>query len=305
MKDFDFYKSKLLDKYKEKNDDEMNERYEHSLNVSKFCGELVDKYNLDIDRDKAILTGLLHDYAKFYSLDEYKELVDEYNLDSYVLQSHKKILHSLLGGYAVKNDFGIDDEEILTAIEYHTTGKPDMTLLQKILFISDYCESGRIGQIYDKARELAFTSLDKCIFYILDSKIKHVLERGFPVDENTQKAFKFYKKAIKLYDNKLDNVLETINRNLVHDVMVYDLINRNPLYDYVIITTSNSQRQMDACISYLRDDFTIVGVEKGEGWTLIDLGDVILHIFSEDDREKYGLDKLYASYPIVENKIIL
>lgn len=305
MKDFEFYKTKLLEKYKEKNDDEMYERYEHSLNVSKFCKELIEKHHLDIDEDKAVLTGLLHDYAKFYSMEEYEKLVEIYNLDSYILQSHYKLLHSLLGRYAVSQDFGIDDEDILSAIEFHTTGKLDMTLLQKILFISDFCEEGRVGKIYDQARDLAFINLDKCVFYILDSKMKHVLERGFPVDENTQKAYKFYKRFINLHNNKLDNVLETINRNLVHDVVIYDLSNKNPLYDYVIITTTNSKRQMDACVSYLRDDFDILGVENGEGWTLIDLGDIILHIFTEDDRGKYGLDKLYASYPIVENKIIM
>lgn len=304
MIDFEFYKKKLLEKYKEKNDDEMYERYEHSLNVAKFCARLVDKYNLNIDKEKAILTGLLHDYAKFYSIDEYKQLVEKYNLDSYILQSHYKLLHSLLGRYAVKNDFDINDEEILSSIEYHTTGKENMTMLQKILFISDFCEEGREGKIYDEARDLAFVNMDKCVLYILDSKIKHVLERKFSVDQTTQIAYKYYKRFNNLYDNKLDNVLECINKNLVSDVVIYDMRNRNPLYDFAIVSTTNSNRQMEACISYLRDDFNIVGTEIGEGWTLIDLGDIIIHIFNSDDREKYGLDKLYASLPIMENKII-
>ena len=61
---------------------------------------------------------------------------------------------------------------------------------------------------------------------------------------------------------------------------------------------------MEACVSYLRDDFDLKGAEIGEGWTLIDLGDIIVHVFTNDDREKYGLDKLYSALPIVENKII-
>ena len=103
---------------------------------------------------------------------------------------------------------------------------------------------------------------------------------------------------------KLDNVLESINRNLVKDVVIYDLSQRHPLYDYVIVSTANSNRQMEACVSYLRDDFDLKGAEIGEGWTLIDLGDIIVHVFSSDYREKYGLDKLYSALPIVENKII-
>lgn len=303
--DFEFYKNKLLDKYKEKNDDEMFERYEHSLNVSKFCGKLVDKYKFDIDKDKVLLTGLLHDYAKFYSMEEYEQLVLEYNLDTYLLSLPRKILHSVFGGWAVKHELGINDEDILSAIEYHTTGKENMTILQKILFISDFCEEGRIGNVYDAARDLAFIDMDKCVYYILDSKIKHILERGYTIDANTQAAFRYYRKFKNLNSgNKLENVLECINRNLVHDVNIYDLSSRHPLYDYVIVSTANSNRQMEACVSYLRDEFDLMGAEIGEGWTLVDLGDIILHVFSKEDREKYGLDKLYSALPIVENKII-
>jgi len=305
MIDLEYYKSKLLDKYKEKNDDEMYERYEHSLNVYKFCMKLVDYHNLEIDKDKVALASLLHDYAKFYTMDEFEQLVIEFNVDSYLLSLHKKILHSILGRYAVQKDFGITDEEILSAIEYHTTGKPEMTDLQKLLFISDYCEEGREGTTFANARDLAYINLDKCVYYILDSKMKFVLERGYPVDENSQNAFRYYRKYKNLNSgNKLDNVLECINRNLVHNVVIYDLSQRHPLYDYVIISTSNSNRQMEACVSYLRDEFNIKGAEIGEGWTLIDLGDIIVHVFSNDDREKYGLDKLYSALPIVENKII-
>jgi ribosome silencing factor RsfS/YbeB/iojap len=234
-----------------------------------------------------------------------KELREEFNLDSYVLNAPRKILHSLLGRYAVEKDLAIEDEDIVSAIEYHTTGKENMTDLQKVLFISDFCEEGRVGNTFDNARDLAFVNLDKCVYYILDSKMKFVLERGFSVEENAQNAYKYYRKYKNLYtDNKLDNVLECINRNLVHNVVIYDLKDRNPLYDYVIISTANSNRQMEACVSYLRQDFDIKGAELAEGWTLIDLGDIIVHVFSNDDREKYGLDKLYSALPIVENKII-
>ena len=305
MIDLEFYKSKLLEKYKEKNDDEMYERYEHSLNVCKFMEKLLDHYQFDIDKEKALLTAILHDYAKFYTMDEYEQLVLEYNLDSYVLNAPRKILHSLLGRYAVNKDLGIEDEEILSAIEYHTTGKDDMTLLQELLFISDFCEEGREGLVFDNARDVAFVDIKKCVFYILDFKIKFTLDRGLSLDSNTQVGYRYYKKFKNLNsDSKLDNVLECINRNLVKDVVIYDMTSRHPLYDYVIVSTTSSYRQMEACVSYLKDDFDIKGAEISEGWTLIDLGDIIVHVFTSDDREKYGLDKLYASLPIVENKII-
>lgn len=305
MFDLEFYKSKLLEKYKEKNDEEMYERYEHSLNVAKYSANLIKHHNLDLDVNKVQLAAILHDYAKFYSKEEFEDLILEYGLDYYILSSPSKIWHSLLGRYAVMKDFNITDEDILSAIEFHTTGKENMTLFQEVIFISDYCEEGRVGNVYDQARDLALIDLKRCIYFILDSNIKHIIDRGFTLDATTQIAFKFYKKYKNKYsENKLDNVLECINRNLVKDVNIYDLSNHNPLYDYVIISTAQSNRQMEACVSYLRDDFDIKGAEIGEGWTLIDLGDIIVHVFTSDDRLKYGLDKLYANLPIVENKII-
>ena len=305
MIDLELYKNKLLEKYKEKNDDEMYERYEHSLNVCKYMEKLINHHKINIDKDKALLTAILHDYAKFYTMDEYEQLVLEYNLDSYVLSAPRKILHSLLGRYAVNKELNIDDEEILSAIEYHTTGKENMTLLQELLFISDFCEDGREGNIFENARNISLVDIKKCVFYILDYKIKYTLERGLPLDPNTQVAFRFYKRFKNLNsDNKLDNVLECINKNLVKDVVIYDMTSRHPLYDYVIVSTTSSYRQMEACVSYLKDDFDLKGAEISEGWTLIDLGDIIVHVFTNDDREKYGLDKLYSSLPIVENKII-
>ena len=155
MIDLELYKNKLLEKYKEKNDDEMFERYEHSLNVCKYMEKLINHHKINIDKDKALLTAILHDYAKFYSMDEYEQLVLEYNLDSYILTAPRKILHSLLGRYAVNKELKIEDEEILSAIEYHTTGKENMTLLQELLFISDFCEEGRDGNIFENARDIS------------------------------------------------------------------------------------------------------------------------------------------------------
>ena len=54
---------------------------------------------------------------------------------------------------------------------------------------------------------------------------------------------------------------------------------------------------MQACINYLKDDFEIRGAEIGDSWSLIDLNDVIIHIFKEEERERYGIDRLYASFP--------
>lgn len=306
MINLEYYKNRLLEKYKEKNDEEMYERYEHSLNVSKMCVELIERLNLNIDKDKARLAGLIHDYAKFVTKDEYENLILEEGLDTSLLDKPKKIWHALIGRYVVEKELDIHDEDILSAIEFHTTGKDNMTPLEEVLFVSDYIEVGRVGITFERARELAFVNIKRAICYILDNTIKCVIDRGLPLDGLTTNAYRYYKKYKKLNgENKLENVLECINRNLVKDVIIYDMRDRSPLYDYAIVATSSSNKQMQAALSYLREEFEIKGSELADGWTLIDLGDILLHIFTADERLKYSLDKLYATIPTVENKIIL
>lgn len=306
MMNFEFYKEKLLLKYKEQNNEEMYERYEHSINVSKMCVELIERLHLNIDIEKAKIAGILHDYAKFCTKDEFEIVVLQYGLDTNMLNKSYKIWHALLGRYIVEKELDIHDEEILSAIQFHTTGKANMSSLEELLFVCDFIEIGRIGEQFSKARDIAFVNLKKAIFYILDYSFKYIVERGFVVDDLTRDALDYYRRYKNYhYGEKLDNVLECINKNLVKDVVIYDMRERSPLYDFAIVCTSASTRQMQAAYSYLRDDFAIKGAEFSDSWTLIDLGDILLHIFTDEERKKYGLDKLYAGVPIIENKVII
>lgn len=306
MMNIEFFKEKLLLKYKEQNHEEMYERYEHSLNVSKMCIELIERLHLDIDVEKAQIAGILHDYAKFCTKEEYETIVLEYGLDTNILHKSHKIWHALLGRYIIEKELDVHDDDVLSAIQFHTTGKADMTPLEELLFVCDFIEVGRVGLQFEKARDIAFVDMKKAIFYILDSSYKYIVERGFEVDELTRDALDYYRRYNNYYfGNKLDNVLECINKNLVKDVVIYDMRNRSPLYDFAVVCTSASTRQMQAVYSYLRDDFTIKGREFSDGWTLIDLGDILLHIFTDEDRKKYGLDKLYAGIPTITNNVII
>lgn len=304
MKNFEQYKVLLLNKYKEQNDPEMYERYEHSLNVADMCVTLVERFNLDISHDDAYLCGLLHDYSKFSTDSEYEEIILEYSLDFNLLKLPRKVWHAIMGRYFINRDLMINDENILSAIEFHATGKMNMTPLQEVLFISDFIEKSREGEMFEKAKQIANTSIKEAVFFILKSKIDHIKKRGLPLDNTTLQAYNYYKKYRNINElNKVDAVLECINKNLVSDVCIYDVSNRSPLYDYVIIASASSSRQMEACISYLRDDFVIRGSEISSEWTLIDLNDIIIHIFSSDSRERFGLDKLYIFSTVIENKV--
>lgn len=143
-------------------------RFKHSLRVAETAVKLADNYGLD--PKKAYLAGLIHDCAK-YNEEAY---IKKYNIDFsiYPVSSIKDpVLHSFLGAEVAKKVYNIYDGDVLKAIEYHTTGRPDMSDLEKIIFIADAIEPARDFEGIEKIRKLAFENLNKAMLNLLDSNI--------------------------------------------------------------------------------------------------------------------------------------
>lgn len=143
-------------------------RFKHSLRVAETAVKLADNYGLD--PKKAYLAGLIHDCAK-YNEEAY---IKKYNIDFsiYPVSSIKDpVLHSFLGAEVAKKVYNIYDRDVLKAIEYHTTGRPDMSDLEKIIFIADAIEPARDFEGIEKIRKLAFENLNKAMLNLLDSNI--------------------------------------------------------------------------------------------------------------------------------------
>ncbi|MCR5278845.1 MAG: bis(5'-nucleosyl)-tetraphosphatase (symmetrical) YqeK [Lachnospiraceae bacterium] len=171
------------------------ERYMHTLGVEFTACSLAMKYG--IDKDKARLAGLLHDCAKAYDSSEYLDICAKYNIS--VNEAEKKnpgLLHAKLGGFFTMKKYHVTDGEIVDAIICHTTGKPDMNLLEKIIYISDYIEPGRdilkLPRI-DEIRMTAFTDIDSALFMILEDTMKHLKNSGHVIDPMTEKTYLYYK----------------------------------------------------------------------------------------------------------------
>ena len=136
---------------------------------------------------------LLHDAAKLKS-DEFlweiikKEFPNE--LDKF--KDSKPIWHSLAGPFVVKTEYGINDEEILSAICYHSTGKANMSTLDKVLFVADYIEDTRGGNYTKEAVDASFISLDKALKIILNQKVDFLRKSGKIICELTFEALKYY-----------------------------------------------------------------------------------------------------------------
>lgn len=168
-------------------------RFEHTLGVSYIAAALAMRYEYDIK--KAQLAGLLHDCAKHYSNEKILLSCEKYNISmTDVERENPFLLHAKLGAFLAMHKYHVEDKEIIGAILVHTTGKPDMTLLDKILYVADYIEPGRHkAPNLDEIRTLAFTDLDEALRRILEETITYLKEKQGPIDEMSYRAWEYYK----------------------------------------------------------------------------------------------------------------
>ena len=184
MAEYDFIKmQKKLAKYLDE------DRYEQTLGVMFTCAALAMVH--DCDLITAQTAGLLHDCAKCIPNKKKLKMCSQHHISvSEFEQEHPFLLHAKLGAYVAKAKYDVTDENILSAITWHTTGKPEMTLLEKIVYIADYIEPKR-----DKApnlaivRKLAFQDLDECMYKILGDTLAYLEENPKDIDNATKDAF--------------------------------------------------------------------------------------------------------------------
>ena len=149
----------------------------HSIGVSRCAVKLAGHYGANME--KAELTGLVHDCAKCLSLEKLMQLGRKYGYEADEISLRSTtLLHAPIGAYLVGDLFDIKDTEILNAIACHTTGKKDMSLLDKIIYVADYIEEERNYSSMEEIRKYSFVDLNETLFKALDLSIKHVLERG-------------------------------------------------------------------------------------------------------------------------------
>jgi predicted HD superfamily hydrolase involved in NAD metabolism len=158
-------------------------RFLHTLGVLETAIKLAEKYQ--VDTKKAELAAIFHDYAKYHPITEMKEIVKNKNMDERLLTYGNELLHGPVGAYLVKKEYGITDEEILNAIRYHTTGRLKMTLLDKIIFISDYIEPNRSFTGVEEVRALVNNNLDAAIIASLSNTINFLTKKRQPIHPDT------------------------------------------------------------------------------------------------------------------------
>ena len=169
------------------------ERYEHTKGVMYTAGCLAMAHGYYLE--KAMLAGLLHDCAKCIPNDEKLALCKEHNiLVTPVEAENPFLLHAKLGAFLAESEYNITDPDVLHAIKVHTTGEPDMNILDRIIFIADYIEHGRNkAPNLEKVRKLAFHDLNACMAQILRDTLMYLNSGKGTIDSTTQLTYEFYK----------------------------------------------------------------------------------------------------------------
>ncbi|MCI9681216.1 MAG: HD domain-containing protein [Lachnospiraceae bacterium] len=181
--------------YQKKIKHEMDDgRYQHTLGVMYTCAALAMRYEYDIQ--KAELAGLLHDCAKCIPNGKKLKLCEKHNIQiSETERRNPFLLHAKLGAFLAMDRYGVEDKEIISAILNHTTGKPNMSLLDKIVYVADYIEPRRSkAENLEEIRKLAFLDLDQALYQILSDTLKYLDKGSGEIDNMTMKAYEYYHK---------------------------------------------------------------------------------------------------------------
>lgn len=179
-------------------------RFTHTINVADTAEELAHFYGCD--PAKARLAGLLHDCARCIEPEDAVHYCRENSVTLKPICSYEpSLIHSIVGAHLAKKEYGVTDEEVLSAIYYHTTGCANMPLLIKILYLADAIEPGRTHSGVELLRVTAYEDLDEALIRSLDATIRHIINKGGLLDADTLAARNYLiKKRKAMYTETLE-----------------------------------------------------------------------------------------------------
>ncbi len=152
-------------------------RYEHSLRVVDTALVMGSRFGLN--PEKVRLAALLHDYAKDMAPQELLQIARKENLLSDPVEEYQpELLHGPVGAFLCKTELGIEDEQVLRAIRYHTTGNEQMSTLGIVIYLADLLEPGRAYKGVGKLRKLCEKDIRACLLRTLDESIEYIIRSG-------------------------------------------------------------------------------------------------------------------------------
>ena len=166
------------------------QRFEHTLGVEQTAREMARAFGEN--EEKAALAGLLHDCAKCMPLSQMVKAAKHADIDP-VMKESKALMHAVAGRCVAESVYGVQDEEVLGAIRWHTTGHANMTRLEKIIYLADVIEPNR--KLYpglEALRAQCMQDLDGAMHTALRMSLEHVREQGKTLHPDTLAALADY-----------------------------------------------------------------------------------------------------------------
>lgn len=166
-------------------------RFAHTLGVEFTAAALAMKYQADVT--DAQIAGLLHDCAKCLTDEKRVSICEKHQIPMTDIERRNPfLLHAKVGEYLAREKYGITNPDILNAIRFHTTGRENMSLLERIVFVADYIEPGRRqAPNLTEIRQLAFTDLDAAMLKILEDTLSYLRATGGELDPMTEITYEY------------------------------------------------------------------------------------------------------------------
>lgn len=166
-------------------------RFSHSKYVVKRALEYAEIYN--VDKDTVKLCAIAHDIAKEFTDDESKYYIDKYNIEfDDIVKINKNLWHSKIGAEICKNEFGFT-EDMVNSIKYHTTGRANMSILEKIIYLADATEESR-GYNAQEYADYVINDIDDALYKVCKWVIERLIDKEVVIHLDSIKCYNYYLK---------------------------------------------------------------------------------------------------------------
>lgn len=254
-------------------------RYDHSVQTMKMAKKITDHY--EINDERISLAALLHDCGKIENSHD----------------SDKN--HAELGFILAKDVYGIEDMEIRNAIKFHTIGRKNMTDMEKVVYLADKIEESRLYEGVEEIREEAFKNMDEAIYMSMSRTFEYLMDNEIEIFPESKTAY-FEFKRIHEERTAIKFILEAFEEKKGYDLSILDVSEVSSLADYFLICSSSSERQSRAIAQEVEDRLSELGLKvfhkdgmQTARWIIIDCGEIVIHIFNCDEREKYDFEEIW------------
>ena len=258
-------------------------RYRHTMGVVKAAEKYALKYGADVN--KAKIAAVFHDACK---------------------GQHLGLEHGRAAAQLIQSKFGVKDKDIINAIANHTVGRVGMSLLEKVIKLADLLEENRDYEDCPAIREYEKTQTDINKTYLMLAKRQKevILSKGLYYDTTNDDVIEWLEKET---EGEMTNkeialfIAKEMDNRKASDIVIIDIAEKSGFADYFVLCSVSGLRQLTALSSNIEDKLAEEGIIPGHiegkgdsGWILMDYGDIIINLFTAEQREHYNIEKVWG-----------